>query len=121
MKQVLTLLKWIALFVFAMIVLSLSPIAFVVNVFRLFWKRKVGKGIDRLNEDLRRVNYTLDMLGNVTLFKWIDHYTDRHQYGNYNETISFVLYNRYKENKLTWFDRFLYNTIKWLDKKHFEL
>lgn len=76
--------------------------------------------MDALNSDLRKVNYTLDLLGNVTLFSWIDHKKDRHEYGNYNETISIVLHKREKANQMTWFDKTVYWFITLFDRKHFK-
>ena len=121
LKRILTTFKWIGLFFFAIIILLVAPIAFLYNLFRLFYKSRIGVGIDDLNNELRTVNYTLDVLGNVTVFNWFDHHTDRHLYGISGETVSEVLYHRNKEGKLTKFDALIYKLVIGLDKKHFEV
>ena len=120
-KRILNLVKWIGLFIFALTILTISPIAFLYNLLRIFWKTKVGNGLDKLTGELRTVDYTLDVLGNVTVFNWFDHYTDRHPYGLSGQSISEVIYYRNKENKLTKFDKFLYTNINKLDKGHFDV
>lgn len=120
-KRVGILIMWLVVFVFALcLIATFSPFAFLYNLIRLFYKKKVGNGLDALNSDLRKVNYTLDLLGNVTLFSWIDHKKDRHEYGNYNETISIVLHKREKANQMTWFDKTVYWFITLFDRKHFK-
>ena len=121
LKRVLNTLMWVVLFIFALSVLLLTPVAFMYNLIRLFWKSKIGTGIDALNNELRTVCYTLDVLGCVTVFNWFDHYTDRHPYGISGESVSEVLYYRNKENKLTKFDKFLYVNIDKIDKGHFNI
>mgnify|MGYP003560015354 CR=1 FL=1 len=121
LKRILTTFKWIGLFFFAITILLVAPIAFLYNLFRLFYKSRIGVGIDDLNNELRTVNYTLDVLGNVTVFNWFDHYKDRHPYGISGQSVSEVLYYRNKQNKLTKFDAFLYRNINKADKGHFEV
>ena len=121
LKRILTTFKWIGLFFFAITILLVAPIAFLYNLFRLFYKSRIGVGIDDLNNELRTVNFTLDVLGNVTVFNWFDHYKDRHPYGISGQSVSEVLYYRNKKNKLTKFDKFLYTSITKLDKVHFEV
>lgn len=120
-KRVGNTLKWILLFIFACVILCVAPIAFLYNLFRIFWKTRVGVGIDRLNGELRTVNYTLDVLGNVTVFNWFDHYTDRHPYGISGQSVSEVIFYRHQENKLTKLDKFLYVNIDKADRGHFEI
>ena len=121
LKRVLNTLMWFLLFVFAITILCVAPIAFLYNLIKLFWKTRIGIGIDNLNNELRTVCYTLDVLGNVTVFNWFDHYKDRHSYGISGESVSEVLYYRNKENKLTKFDKFLYVNIDKIDKGHFNI
>ena len=121
LKRIATVFMWIGLFFVALIILASSPIAFIFNLFRLFWKKQIGSGIDHLNSDMRKVNLTLDVLANVTVFNWFDNHTDRHLYGNSGETVSEVLYHRNKEGKLTKFDALIYKLVIGLDKKHFEV
>ena len=121
LKRVLNTLMWVVLFIFALTVLLLTPVAFIYNLIRLFWKSKIGTGIDALNYELRTVCYTLDVLGNVTLFNWIDHWKDRPEYGISGQTISEVLYYRSISNTLDFKDRVIYKAIIVLDKKHFHI
>ena len=121
LKRVLNTFKWFLLFVFAVTILCVAPIAFLYNLIKLFWKTKIGIGIDNLNNELRTVCYTLDVLGCVTVFNWFDHYKDRHPYGISGQSVSEVLYYRNKQNKLTKFDAFLYRNINKADKGHFEI
>ena len=121
LKRVLNTFKWFLLFVFAITILCVAPIAFLYNLIKLFWKTRIGIGIDNLNNELRTVCYTLDVLGCVTVFNWFDHYKDRHSYGISGESVSEVLYYRNKENKLTKFDKFLYVNIDKIDKGHFNI
>ena len=121
LKRISTLIMWIGLFIFAITILLTAPIAFMYNIFRLFWKSRIGIGIDDLNNELRTVNFTLDVLGNVTVFNWFDHYKDRYPYGISGQSVSEVLYYRNKQNKLTKFDAFLYRNINKADKGHFEI
>ena len=121
LKRVLNTFKWFLLFVFAITILCVAPIAFLYNLIKLFWKTRIGIGIDNLDNELRTVCYTLDVLGNVTVFNWFDHYKDRHPYGISGQSVSEVLYYRNKQNKLTKFDAFLYRNINKADKGHFEI
>ena len=121
LKRILTTFKWIGLFIFAITILLVAPIAFLYNLVRLFWKTKIGNAIDRFNAEFRTVCYTLDVLGNVTVFNWFDHYTDRHPYGISAESVSEVLYYRSLEKKLSKIDNIIYRGIIKLDPVHFEI
>ncbi|MCP6497791.1 hypothetical protein NL476_27905, partial [Klebsiella pneumoniae] len=77
------------------------PIAFVIGLFKIFWKTKIGRGLDELGDDFYSVCFVLDKLGNVTVFNWLDFKTDRPNYGKPKETISEVLWMRNTINKLT--------------------
>lgn len=123
LKRIVTIIKWISLMVFAYYFLKyLAPIAFVIGIYKIFWKSKVGKGLDDLAVDLRNVNLCLDELGCVTVFKWLDFSNDgRAKYGIPGEKISYVLYLREKQNKLTFLDRLIFKLIDGLDKGHFEV
>ena len=122
LKRILTIIKWIFLMVFAYYFLKyLAPIAFVIGIYKIFWKSKVGKGLDDLGDDFRCVAFVLDKLGNVTVFNWFDHYKDRHPYGISGQSVSEVLYYRNKQSKLTKFGAFLYRNINKADEGHFEV
>ena len=121
LKRVLNTFKWFLLFVFAITILCVAPIAFLYNLIKLFWKTRIGIGIDNLNNELRTVCYTLDVLGNVTVFNWFDHWKDRPEYGISGQTISEVLYYRSISNTLDSKDRVIYKAIIVLDKKHFHI
>ena len=107
--------------VFAIIILSFAPILFIIGLVKIFYKTKVGKGLDDLGDDLRCVAFVLDKLGNVTVFNWLDFKTDRPNYGNPTQTISEVLWMRSKIEKLTFLDKVIYNLITVFDKNHFEI
>ena len=120
-NRVFKVIIWIVIFLFALAILGLSPLLFAWYVFQLFYKKKVGLALDKLAKQLRDINLVLDVLGNVTVFNWIDNYTDRHEYGNPDETISYVLFCRSKQGKLTNFDKLIYKLIILVDKDHFKV
>lgn len=120
-KRILTIIKWIFLMIFAIIILSFAPILFLIGLIKIFWKTKVGKGLDDLGDDLRCVALVLDKLGNVTIFNWLDFSSaETPKYGNPTQTISEVLYLRNKVNKLTFLDGLIFKLIDGVDKGHFE-
>lgn len=122
LKRILTIIKWIFLMVFAIIILSFAPILFLIGLVKIFYKTKVGKGLDDLGDDLRCVAFVLDKLGNVTVFNWLDFSSaETPKYGNPTQTISEVLYMRNKVNTLTFLDRLIFKLIDGLDKGHFEV
>lgn len=122
LKRILTIVKWISLMVFAIIILSFAPLLFLIGLIKIFWKTKVGKGLDDLGDDLRCVAFVLDKLGNVTVFNWLDFSSaETPKYGNPAQTISEVLHLRNKVNKLTFLDRLIFKLIDALDKGHFEV
>lgn len=122
LKRILTIIKWIFLMVFAIIILSFAPILFIIGLIKIFYKTKVGKGLDDLGDDLRCVAFVLDKLGNVTVFNWLDFSSaETPKYGNPTQTISEVLWMRSKIEKLTFLDKVIYNLITVFDKNHFEI
>ena len=122
LKRITTIIMWLGLMIFAIIILSFAPIFFFIGLIKIFWKKTIGKGLDELGEDLRCVAFVLDKLGNVTVFNWLD-FSDSEtpKYGEPHQTISEVLYFRNKANKLTFLDALIYKLITALDKKHFEV
>ena len=122
LKRITTIIMWLGLMIFAIIILSFAPIFFFLGLIKIFWKKTIGKGLDELGEDLRCVAFVLDKLGNVTVFNWLD-FSDSEtpKYGEPHQTISEVLYCRNKANKLTFLDALIYKLITALDKKHFEV
>lgn len=122
LKRILTIIKWIFLMVFAIIILSFAPILFLIGLVKIFYKTKVGKGLDKLGSDLRNINLSLDEMGCLTVFNWLDFSTDdRAKYGIPGQKISYVLYLRNKSNQLTFLDNLIYKLIVKLDKPHFEV
>lgn len=123
LKRILTILMWVFLMLFAYFFLKyLVPIAFVIGLVKMFWKTKIGKSLDDLGDDLRCVAFVLDKLGNVTVFNWLDFSgIETPKYGNPHQTISEVLYLRWKVDKLTFLDNVIYKIIIKLDKPHFDV
>lgn len=108
--------------VFAIIILSFAPILFLIGLIKIFWKTKVGKGLDDLGDDFRCVALVLDKLGNVTVFNWLDFSSpETPKYGDPHQTISEVMYLRNKVNKLTFLDQIIFKMIDGVDKGHFEV
>ena len=108
--------------VFAIIILSFAPILFLIGLIKIFWKTKVGKGLDDLGDDLRCVALVLDKLGNVTIFNWLDFSSpETPKYGDPHQTISEVLFIRSKVHKLTFLDGLIFKLIDGVDKGHFEV
>lgn len=121
-KRIWIILQWILIMIFALIILAFAPIFFFVGLVKIFWKTKIGNGLDALGDDLRCVNFVLDKLGNVTVFNWLDFSgPETPKYGLPHQTISEVLYLRNKVNKLTFLDNIIYGLIEKLDKGHFEV
>lgn len=124
LKRVLTLLQWIIIGLLAFYILKyIAPVAFIVGLFFMFWKQKVGSGIDKLSTDLRSVSYCFDLLGNVTIFNWLWFLFKKKEgrkFGNCTETISFVLQRNYEKETLTNFGLWWYKFIQFIDPEHFE-
>ncbi|MDR6548550.1 hypothetical protein J2810_004640 [Chryseobacterium rhizosphaerae] len=125
MKRILTLLQWLLLFVLAIVILIVfSPICFIIGVISKFWRKKVGQGLDDFTENLAAVTYTLDLLGNVTLFDWLWFVwkkKDGYKFGQKGETISYVLWKNVKQKTITKIGLYLYSTINFFDEGHFEI
>ena len=89
----------------------------------LFYRKTIGTGLDDLAIDLKKVNYTLDLLGNVTIFNWLWFLfktKDGYKFGNVRETISYVLKVNYEQDTLRYLGKSLYNIINKLDPGHFD-
>ena len=125
MKQINILLKWIALIIFAMIILTVFvPPAFIVGVIAKFWRRSIGKAMDEFSIDLKATAIVLDILGCVTIFNWLWFLFKKkngYKFGSINDTVSYVLHMNYKDETLTKFGKWLYNTINRADNGHFEI
>ena len=122
LKRIWVIIQWVLIMIFAYYFLKyVVPIAFLIGLFKIFWKTKIGKGLDELGDDFYSVNFVLDKLGNVTVFNWLDFKTDRPNYGKPKETISEVLYMRERIGKLTFLDKLIYKLITVFDKDHFKI
>ena len=122
-KRILTVIMWLLLMFFALVILGLTPIAFLTGLIFIFYKRNIGTGLDDLAYDLYKVTYVLDVLGNVTIFNWLWFMFKRsegYKFGNIDETISLVLRRNYDTNTLTKFGRWLYTAINTIDPGHFD-
>jgi len=122
-KRIATVLQWFGLMLFAMLVLLLTPIAFIIGLFFIFFRRKIGKALDQLGTDLRKVAFTLDLLGNVTIFNWLWFLFKKkegYHFGNLGETVSDALGKNIQQGTLTNFGKFWVRVILFCDKKHFE-
>ncbi len=125
MKQIKTLLKWIGLILFAIIILTVFvPPAFVIGVIAKFWRRSIGNAMDEFSSDLKATAIVLDILGCVTIFNWLWFLFKKkngYKFGSINDTVSYVLHRNYKDETLTKFGKWLYNTINRADNGHFEI
>lgn len=122
-KRIANVAQWFGLMIFAMLVLLLTPIAFIIGIFFIFFRRKIGLALDQLGADLRKVSFTLDLLGNVTIFNWLWFLFKKkegYHFGNLGETISFVLAKNIESETLTKFGKFWVRVILLCDKKHFD-
>ena len=123
LKRIKTILMWIIIGILSFYLLKyVVPIAFIIGTFMLFYKKTIGIGLDDLAIDLRKVNYTLDLLGNVTIFNWLWFLfksKDGYKFGNIRETISYVLKVNYEAGTLRYLGKPLYNIINKSDPGHF--
>lgn len=123
LKRIKTIFIWILIGILSFYLLKyVAPIAFIIGAFMLFYRRTIGTGLDDLAIDLRKVNYTLDLLGNVTIFNWLWFLfksKDGYKFGNVRETISYVLKVNYEAGTLRYLGKSLYDIINKLDPGHF--
>ena len=123
LKRVKTIFMWILIGILSFYLLKyVAPIAFIIGAFMLFYRKTIGTGLDDLAIDLRKVNYTLDLLGNVTIFNWLWFLfksKDGYKFGNVRETISYVLKVNYEAGTLRYLGKSLYDIINKLDPGHF--
>ena len=123
LKRIKTILMWIIIGILSLYLLKyVAPIAFIIGVFMLFYKKTIGTGLDDLAIDLKKVNYTLDLLGNVTIFNWLWFLfksKNGYKFGNIGETISLVLKRNYDSNTLKFLGKPLYKLIDYFDPGHF--
>ena len=124
LKRIKTILMWILIGIFSFYLLKyVAPIAFIIGAFMLFYRKTIGIGLDDLAIDLRKVNYTLDLLGNVTIFNWLWFLfktREGYKFGNVRETISYVLKVNCEQGTLRYLGKSLYNIINKLDPGHFD-
>ena len=115
LKRIKTILMWIVIGIFSFYLLKyVAPIAFIIGAFMLFYRKTIGTGLDDLAIDLKKVNYTLDLLGNVTIFNWLWFLfktKEGYKFGNVRETISYVLKVNYEQGTLRYLGKPLYNII----------
>ena len=123
-KRIKTILMWIIIGFFSFYLLKyVAPVAFIIGCFLLFYRKTIGTGLDDLAIDLKKVNYTLDLLGNVTIFNWLWFLfktKDGYRFGNSGETVSVVLKRNYDMETLWGLGYPLYNIINRLDPGHFD-
>lgn len=106
-----------------MIVLAFAPLAFIAGLFFIFFRRKIGNALDELGADLKKVAFTLDLLGNVTIFNWLWFWFKKKpgaHFGEIGETISEVLAKNMRTDTLTGFGRFWVCVINKFDPGHFD-
>lgn len=120
-----SVLLWVVLILFALGILNKWVLlaTFLLGVFDNFYRRKIGKALDRWAAMFKRIAYTLDMLGCVTIFDWtwfLWKKKDGFQFGATGITISFVLKKNFDNGTLFFLGKPLYYIIKFFDKKHFE-
>ena len=124
LKRIKTIFMWILIGIFSFYLLKyIAPIAFIIGAFMLFYRKTIGTGLDDLAIDLKKVNYTLDLLGNVTIFNWLwflFKIKNGYKFGNVRETISYVLKVNYEQDTLKYLGKSLYNIINKLDPGHFD-
>ena len=124
LKRIKTIFMRILIAIFSFYLLKyVAPIAFIIGIFMLFYRKTIGTGLDDLAADLRKVNYTLDLLGNVTIFNWLWFLfksKNGYKFGNVRETISYVLKVNYEQGTLRYLGKPLYNIINKLDPGHFD-
>lgn len=123
-KRIKTILMWVIIGILSFYLLKyVAPIAFIIGAFMLFYRKTIGIGLDDLAVDLKKVVYTLDLLGNVTIFNWfwfLFKTKNGYKFGNTRETISYVLKVNYEAGTLKYLGKPLYNIINKLDPGHFD-
>ena len=121
-KRIKTIVMWIVIGIFSFYLLKyVVPISFIIGCFLLFYRKTIGTGLDDLAIDLKKVNYTLDLLGNVTIFNWLWFLfktKDGYKFGNFNETISSALGKNQRDKTLTKCGKILVSILDFLDKNH---
>ena len=125
MERIKTLLSWIGLFLFGLIILTIFvPLTFLAGIISKFWRRKIGEGFDELTRNLKAATYTIDLMGNVTVFDWVWFLfktKEGYRFGQVGETISFVLWKNKKENTLVKLGPGLFSLIDFFDPGHFNV
>lgn len=112
----------VLLFIVAVILVSALFIVGVLtevifSIVTLRWK----KGLKEANNFFLRMAVSLDMFGNVVNARFLQLTMTKkpiYLFGEYGETVSFVLGMNAKVNNLTWFGRFIVWVLDKLDKDH---
>lgn len=89
------------------------------SIITLRWK----KGIKEANKFFLRMAVSLDMFGNVVNARFLQLTMTKkggYLFGEYGQTVSFVLGMNARTKKLTWFGRFIVWVLDKLDKNHCE-
>lgn len=124
MKHIFNLIKWIFIALFALsLLIPITILAFPVAIFKSFWKRKVGNGLDNMATYFKVIAISTDQLGNVSGFSALDFIfikPEGYKFGDEDETISYVLKVNHQMNTLRPAGRVLYKTINGIDPGHFD-
>ena len=91
------------------------------SIFKAFHKRKIGKGFGQLGDILRQMAISLDMFGNVIMKHAMNRMLktkDGYKFGNYDETISFVLGMNQIDGTLTKLGLWLSKKLDYFEEDH---
>ncbi len=113
---------FIALLALVLLII-VTAIAFPIGVFKMFYQRKVRKGLDEFAAYFKRVAISIDQLGNVSGFSMLSFAFIKdagYPFGDEDETISYVLKVNKEEGTLQGLGKPLYWLIDTIDKGHFD-
>lgn len=119
-KRVVAVLLWLIVSVLGLsFIVVTTPVTMPLYFFKIFNKKNIGEALDEWGNDSRNIAYAIDLLGNATLFDWVDIIPNKHPYGMPREVISYVLFKRLRDSTTTKFDTLVIKFIKLFDKQHF--